>query len=856
LIPLSLRVRNFMPYRGQQPAFDFRGIHTACICGSNGSGKSSIIDAITWALWGKTRAKSDDDLITQNEHEMDVTFDFSVSEQEYRVIRKRSRTKKSSGVGVSALEFQLLNNGLYKTITGDTISNTQQQIIDTLHMDYDTFINSAFLRQGHAGEFTRQRPNKRKEVLAGILGLAVYDKLEENAKNKARHLESETDKLEYGISRIEQELDNEDTINTELGVATEELSALLNQLTTIEIQLKDLRARHTTLEVKNQQYTQLKQSLAQNTIESQRWQSRLKDSTTLTAEYENIVNQSHAINKGFAAFSETKKLKEELDIIYKHINTLNPRRHSLEKEVIQIRERLIVRHGLLQKEVERLANEASIIEHHQKELSNLKPFEVELKELEEKIKRKEKVLGDNKGSQAKLNFHQQSLQQDIEEIDKKIYLLSASEDSVCPLCEKPLAEDERQVVRSKLEAEKKSLTTVLKSNTASASALADELKVLQNSIATAITLLTQKKNVYQQKLGTVNQRLVLGRDNITRLQEFEKVIKVIEEQLAMRDYAKKEQAVLDALEKEIAELEYDAPRHERITASYEELKVFSTKIHKLSEAQRLLVQLRQNIAQAQESLAELSSQQITQHKLYDTLSKELLELPSLNNTLASVEADYKVQSLKSSAAQETVGRFEEKLERLSKLKIKRKEDNRILTKTQGEIAVYKELAKAFGKKGIQAILIGTALPEIENEANHLLERMTEGRFRIRLKPQRTTKKGDLQETLDIFISDELGTRSYEMFSGGEAFRIDFAIRIALSKLLANRAGAPLPTLIIDEGFGTQDSLGIDRLKEAISSIQQDFKKIFVITHLEELKDSFPTRIEVTKTVKGSLISLC
>ncbi|MBG7617286.1 MAG: SMC family ATPase, partial [Chloroflexi bacterium] len=472
------------------------------------------------------------------------------------------------------------------------------------------------------------------------------------------------------------------------------------------------------------------------------------------------------------------------------------------------------------------------------------------------IIRKEMVLVDNKGSQAKLNFHQQSLQQDIEEIDKKIHLLSASEDSACPLCEKPLAEDERQVVRAKVEAEKKSLTTALESNNASVSALSDELKALQNSIATAKTLLTQKKNIYQQKFDAVNQRLGLGRDNITRLQEFEKVIKVIEEQLAMRDYAKKEQAVLDALEKEIAELEYDAPHHERTTASYEELKVFSTKIHKLSEAQRLLVQLRQNIAQAQESLTELSSQQITQHKLYDTLSKELLELPSLNNTLASVEADYKAQSLLSSAAQEAVGRFEEKLERLSKLKIKRKEDNRILTKTQGEIAVYKELAKAFGKKGIQAILIGTALPEIENEANHLLERMTEGRFRIRLKPQRTTKKGDLQETLDIFISDELGTRSYEMFSGGEAFRIDFAIRIALSKLLANRAGAPLPTLIIDEGFGTQDSVGIDRLKEAISSIQQDFKKIFVITHLEELKDSFPTRIEVTKTVKGSLISLC
>ena len=111
------------------------------------------------------------------------------------------------------------------------------------------------------------------------------------------------------------------------------------------------------------------------------------------------------------------------------------------------------------------------------------------------------------------------------------------------------------------------------------------------------------------------------------------------------------------------------------------------------------------------------------------------------------------------------------------------------------------------------------------------------------------------ETLDIKISDDLGTRNYEMFSGGEAFRINFAIRIALSKLLARRAGAPLPTLIIDEGFGTQDSVGIERIKEAINSIQEDFDKIIVITHIEELRDAFPTRINVTKTAEGSMFEM-
>ena len=123
---------------------------------------------------------------------------------------------------------------------------------------------------------------------------------------------------------------------------------------------------------------------------------------------------------------------------------------------------------------------------------------------------------------------------------------------------------------------------------------------------------------------------------------------------------------------------------------------------------------------------------------------------------------------------------------------------------------------------------------------------------LKMETQRENRSGgNPRETLDIKISDELGNRSYETYSGGEAFRINFALRIALSRLLAYRSGAPLPTLFIDEGFGTQDSSGLERLVEAIKTIQADFQKILVITHIDELKEAFPTRIEVTKTPNGS-----
>jgi exonuclease SbcC len=112
--------------------------------------------------------------------------------------------------------------------------------------------------------------------------------------------------------------------------------------------------------------------------------------------------------------------------------------------------------------------------------------------------------------------------------------------------------------------------------------------------------------------------------------------------------------------------------------------------------------------------------------------------------------------------------------------------------------------------------------------------------------QRSKRTGGTIETLDLIVSDLQGERKYELYSGGEAFRINFAVRIAISKLLAKRAGARLETLVIDEGFGSQDEEGKIRLIESLATIKNDFKKILVITHLDEIKELFPVRIEVTK----------
>ena len=282
---------------------------------------------------------------------------------------------------------------------------------------------------------------------------------------------------------------------------------------------------------------------------------------------------------------------------------------------------------------------------------------------------------------------------------------------------------------------------------------------------------------------------------------------------------------------------------------YENLK------RKLEEADKFINQEKEAASRAEEAAQELRrSLEVDTQKRQD-LSLELDLLPQLVGDLTRAETEHQALAAQQHQARELLGSVKEKLQRCSELEIKKREKQRLLSQVSREGKIYKDLAQAFSKKGIQALLIEMALPEIEVEANRLLGRMTDNRMHVKIETQRETKKGDLLETLDINISDELGTRNYEMFSGGEAFRIDFALRIALSKLLARRAGAPLPTLVIDEGFGTQDSAGIEKLKEAINSIQDDFDKILVITHIEELRDAFPNRIDVVKTTQGSTLEV-
>jgi exonuclease SbcC len=276
----------------------------------------------------------------------------------------------------------------------------------------------------------------------------------------------------------------------------------------------------------------------------------------------------------------------------------------------------------------------------------------------------------------------------------------------------------------------------------------------------------------------------------------------------------------------------------------------------LKSAREVIKQIDDEIKNLEEEIQKKKVEIEEEQVQFDAAENVLAQAESTSPNLEDAERELFRLREEENKVRSELGGAQQRVDILATQRARKKDFEKEREGFQKQIAQHKTLERAFGKNGVPALLIEQALPQIEEKANDLLDRLSDGQMSIRFVTQaeyKDKKRGDLKETLDILISDTAGVRNYEMYSGGEAFRVNFALRLALSEILAQRKGARLQTLVIDEGFGSQDTQGRQRLIEAINLVKNDFAKILVITHLDELKDAFPTRIEVEKTDRGSEI---
>lgn len=836
------------------PPLSFEGIHVACLCGDNGNGKSAIFDAITWALWGKSRARNDDDLIHSGQSEMEIELEFISGEQQYRVLRKHAKKPSKARAGQTILELQIAGNGTFRPISGNSLLETQQKIIDILNLDYEMFKNSAFLRQGHADEFSIKRPGERKEILANILDLSHYDELESRAKEQSSKRRTEADRLEIAITDFELQLANKVKYEDEIRKIQSEITQLEEQSKFKETAISSLRSQKATLEIKKEQLSNTEVHLNETKKELERRKTKTKEYQDRITEYELVLAERKAIEKGYSEFKDVKTLNDEFNQKLSQLFALRERISNLDQVIKKAAQTLTIEHKIIQAKFAESEAKFAKTTRLEESLTLARKHLLELSKQEEIVSKKRKQTQQTTSRISYLESTDGQLAEEIAGLNEKLKLLTG-DDVRCPLCETELGIDGRRQIEAKLSSEAQQKIKTRQNNNEELSKNQAKLQALENELIERESALNKERTTRHSQLSIIEKELIEARQASNELSQERAKLAELEQLMAKKDYAVYEQQTLAQLENEERKLGYSKERHEEIQQQLAGLQKYQSLKQELDEAIKNIDKEKSALAEAEETISNLEATIVVDLRKHENLSAELLSLPNIIDKLIKEEEDYQASLQKERQVRDSLAASQERLRQLAELEISKREKTRLLQEALNEEGVYKELAEAFSKKGIQALLIEQALPEIEIEANRLLAKITDNRMSLRLESQRETRKGDTIETLDIKIADELGTRNYEMYSGGEAFRIDLALRIALSMLLVRQAGASLPILIIDEGFGTQDSSAREKLVEAINSIQDDFEKIIVITHLEEMKDKFETLINVTKTANGSIISI-
>lgn len=393
--------------------------------------------------------------------------------------------------------------------------------------------------------------------------------------------------------------------------------------------------------------------------------------------------------------------------------------------------------------------------------------------------------------------------------------------------------------------------------------LEEELKNLNYEEQTHAIVRAEEKRwrwaeIKQAKLEEANRRQVKINEEKPNLLER---IYFLETELEELQKSSDIQKQIEAVEQSLEELSYDAIVHQNLRATIRQEQKAQFHYQQLQEAKQQYPQWQEKLKAVEQRL---KFQQDNAATIQQQIDQTLMQIESLEDyaeVIEELELTIQNNREKLDDLLAKKGSFEQSLQQIESLKQEYIDNQQQLKEYKKQCRVYKELAQAFGKNGIQALMIENVLPQLEAETNQILSRLTGNQLHVQFLTQKSSKTNrqkaaaKLIDTLDIVIADARGTRSYETYSGGEAFRINFSIRLALAKLLAQRAGTSLQMLIVDEGFGTQDVEGCDRLIAAINTIASEFACILTVTHMPQFKEAFQHRIEVRKTNEGSQLIL-
>lgn len=758
--PTHLSLSNFLSYRGEHTV-DLGNVTLAVLSGQNGAGKSSLVDAMRFALFGHTRGGLDG-VITEGEQACRVEFTFALGDEAYLVSRQRSR----KGSGSTLLSFQRLVNGSPTVLDGKSVSETQARIEQTLRLTDDLFTVTACANQGNAAAFSQAKPAARKQVLSDILDLAAWERRADMARQFGRDLAA---RLEADTTRYEA-----------LCAAGSEMGALREQIGQNEATQGDVARQTAATEAELAQAQEAKEALL---ADRETDRVRRKELDELVAR----AQRTQATIKEASSRIESlrRATKDKPSIIQSLQRAEAAQTYAQELEAKR-------------QEDERLRHEAELVRQRQQAVVTEHTGRVETL--------KERIANSRTAHEREVK----SLRQQIALLAKQSEVL----DQV------PCANPVDEATRPSFFAIRDTCPLIAQAREARAGVPAFEGRLEQLQVAQPWA------------------------DDENRLKELQSQTAGNGEAVRLREISEQRR-----------EISYDGKEHAEAKRQAGRIQELQQTLRGVERAETQLIEVQANLDAIQAEAKQITGQKAGLEKQLGAPRNWDAMLTQVERSTKETRGSLSDLRTRLQSLQQQRGVLDERLRAVEAAAKEAKELAIALRENARRLNVLKVLAQAFGKQGIPALLIEQAVPDLEAVANEVLSVLSDSRMSLELRSQRETKAKTLQETLDIIIADEHGARPYENFSGGEAMRVDLALRIALSVLLASRAGARCEMLVLDETAAPLDAQGRAQFVDCLSKVADRFATILCITHVEELKDLFPFRFEVSKTAEGSRVNL-
>lgn len=802
-----IKLENFASYINP-PEININQLgNTISVHGPTGAGKTTLfIDAITYALFGKAYGRDSKEIAKQvlppNRMKTKVELDFTIANKRYRVIR--ILTKSAS----EAQLYEINEQGKLVNLVAQGIANVEREIKRLTGLDYKTFLHTVVVRQGEVDKIIASElaPRERREILLKTFNID-FTKHKEIAKEKRDKTRIKMETTRNQIEEIENKLKEKSETKNKLQSISKQIKSIRRELKTLNNQKNNLNERLNKIQ---EQIKEIEKKLTQY---KERLENLNKIKNEIKAIEGRITKLNHLIKAEPQIKSSLEKAKDKLKKLEKRLDWIE--KIEDKQRILQLLEATLKQHQKKASELEELENTfSSLIKCIQRE--------DEAKKLAEKLEKTYNEI------QVKIG----AIKGRIEFLEKSINMLEKTLGK-CPLCNSKLTPRKMEELKINLKNEESRLQNQIEELKAKLIEINRKLEATREEL--------NQINTAKQTISFIRQQLEEAKNSKEKLNETREKLKEIQDEL---NKIMMEAGISSTINIEKIKLE---------TAGIEEkIKMLEEKSNEITRAKGELETLQTQKINLEKQATKLHQQIGNMHELEKNLAEFQDREASLKIELNEIDRQIEALHKKKIEAKTNARILAQRLVDLIKMERKLKTLKRKLVELENLHQAYKILAEEiFHDRGLPTSLLHQYLAEVEDNARNLLQSF--------LPEMDISMQVDEKGQVEIRVSDRGYYRELATYSGGERILLGFAIRLAIAKTLATKHLVTAPKfLIIDEGFGPLDKQFREQVLNILYRLTQDYQKIIVISHVDEVKQSpyFATYIRIKKdSNRGSQIQI-